>query len=100
MFLVQRAIQTVQRLQGNVHPLLLQIALHLLLSLGKSRRTLNARLSCLRGRTSYGCTCVPAGYRVFVPAVRAAAPDPPSAALLPPSADRGTAVSYRSVLLH
>lgn len=35
VFLVQRAIQAVQCIQGNVHPLLLQAALHLLLSLCK-----------------------------------------------------------------
>lgn len=35
VFLVQRALKALQRLQGNVHPLLLSIALHLLLSLRK-----------------------------------------------------------------
>lgn len=35
VFLIQRALQTLQRLQGNVYPLLLQTALHLLLSLCK-----------------------------------------------------------------
>lgn len=35
VFLVQRAIKAVQRIQGNVHPLLLQAALHLLLFLGE-----------------------------------------------------------------
>lgn len=37
--------------------------------------------------------CFLAGDRVFVPAVWAAAPDPPAAALLPPPTDRGAAVS-------
>lgn len=37
----------------------------------------------------------PTGYRVFVPAVREAAPDTPASAVLPPPADRGAAVSTR-----
>lgn len=43
--------------------------------------------------TYRGHTCAPAGYRVVVPAVWAAAPDPPASALLPPPTDRCTAVS-------
>lgn len=39
------------------------------------------------------CMCGPAGDCVFVPAVWAAAPDPPASALLPPPTDRGSAVS-------
>lgn len=35
VFLVQRALKALQRLQGNVHPLLLPITLHLLFSLCK-----------------------------------------------------------------
>lgn len=35
VFLVQRAVKALQRLQGNVHPLLLPTALHHLLSLRK-----------------------------------------------------------------
>lgn len=93
MLPVQRAIQIVQRLQGDVHPLLLQIALHLLLSLrkflcGKLRRCRLTRLSNLGG-----AVVSPAGNRGFVFAVRAAAAGSPAATLLPPSTDRGTAVS-------
>lgn len=36
-----------------------------------------------------------AGHRISLPAVRAAPPDPPATALLPPSTDRGSAVSQR-----
>lgn len=69
VFLVQRAVQAVQRFQGNVHPLLLQIALHLLLSLGELP-SFCMRPLCL---CVYVCTShahvLPAGGRVFVPAV-------------------------------
>lgn len=43
--------------------------------------------------------CSLAGYSGFVLAVWAAAPDPPASALLPPSTDRGAAVSTRCFVL-
>lgn len=57
----------------------------------------NSLCTLLHGFKS--CTCAPAGYRVFVPAVWAAAPNIPAAALLPPSTDWSAAVSKRCFIL-
>ena len=48
---------------------------------------------CIMQCTYHSCTCAPAGHSGFVSAVWAAAPDPPSSALLPSPSDWCTAVS-------
>lgn len=96
---VQRAIQTVQCFQRNVCALLLQTALHLLLSLGEWLRFISIFSVSYRHFSSWVkrvLTCSPAGYRLSVPAVWASDPGSSSSALLPPETDRCTAVSRRS----
>lgn len=102
---VQRALQAIQCVQGNVHPLLLPAALYLLLFIGELPVFcffFNACTSCQDHRIQFVytlTTCLhfplSAGHRFSVPAVWAPAPGPPASALLPPPTDWGSAVSTR-----